>query len=255
MTQQAQHFDDETLSALLDNQLSAAEMELARAHLATCSECEERLDDLREVQSLLRGLPEVEPSRDFSLGLRLLVDPPNVVRLKRWYTATRIGAAACAAGFVFLSASALYVDSLPTAQFASSPSVASAPAAPTLNAPPAAPAVRSAAAPASGASPAPPPGAQGAAAASRPASGPKPQADDQQAAATNVSPLPTSVPTPIAAPTPIALRPVAQEGTAAPDAAAPLRNGAIATGVLAVTALLGAIIFRHRLSAQTPSNL
>ena len=59
---------------------------------------------------MLRQLPEVDPPRDFSLGPRLVADPPNVIRLQRWYTATRAAAASLAAVFVLLVAGTLYVD-------------------------------------------------------------------------------------------------------------------------------------------------
>src|SRR5437016_1677094 len=70
---------------------------------------------MRELVALLRALPSVDPPRDFRLGPRLVADPPNVIRLRRWYAWSRAGAGALAAAFVFLSVGTLYVDSRPTA--------------------------------------------------------------------------------------------------------------------------------------------
>jgi hypothetical protein len=254
------HLDDEQLSAHADNALSPQETAEVQAHIATCSECQERLDGFRAVASLLRRLPEVEPPRDFALGPRLLVDPPNVVRLRRWYTATRAAAGSLAAVFVLLSAGTLYIDSrpatsAPTAEV-SKPQVLSAPgdanagqSAPTPGVAPAA-AQRAAVPAASPVAPAPAL-APAAGAAARPAS--PPQSDDQVAATTSVRPLPTQPPTPTPAPTarPISVPAVIPVASAA-DPAAPLRTGAAVVGVLAVLALLATFIVRHRLVRQAP---
>jgi hypothetical protein len=106
----ADHLADDLLSALVDEELSPAELQAARAHLAICVECSERLALLRAVKDLLQHLPEVAPPRDFSLGPRVVVDPPNVVRLERWYTATRALAASLAAVFVLLVGGTVYMD-------------------------------------------------------------------------------------------------------------------------------------------------
>lgn len=252
------HLEDETLSALVDEQLAADAAEAARAHLETCAECQERLEGFRSVAGLLRELPEITPPRDFKLGPRLAdvgADPPNVVRLQRWYTATRTAAAALAAMFVLLSAGTLYVDSqrTPPSQLASAARPAVAPASGAASsgaAPPATVGARAAAQPAvSAASPVAP----AAPAAARPAPQTNPQADDQQAASTSVSALPpTPVPTPVptAIPAPVSAAPA----TAPLDQAAPLRTAAVAVGVFAVLALLLALIVRHRLR-HAPSTI
>jgi anti-sigma factor RsiW len=244
VTQHAEHLGDEVLSALVDDQLSRDERAPVQAHLGDCSVCQQRLEELRSVVSLLRSLPDVDVPRDFSLGPRVVADPPNIVRLRRWYTATRIGAATLAAGFLFLSAGALYVDSRPAVQpvqlSAPAPAAQQAPAAPTV-------AVRSAAPPAAPqASP-----AAGVAAAARPARA-NPQPDDQVAAATSINPLPTLVPTP--RPTVVVLPVPVRVTTDAADPAAPLRGGAIVIGLVAVLTLLAALIVRHRLQ-QAASHL
>jgi hypothetical protein len=250
VTQPASHIDDDRLSAFVDQQVSQDDSAQVIAHLKTCSDCQARLDGFRSVAALLRRLPEVEPPPDLTVGPRLLVDPPNVVRLRRWYTASRVAAAALAAVFVFLSAGTLYVDSRPGASAAvqvAKPQVLSAPEAPAQNAAsPAAARAADALTPAQSpaAAPAQAPAAGAAAAASRP-SAISPQADDQVAAATSVSPLPTQIPTPV--PTAFVVPVAALVANTPPDSGAPLGTGAVAVGILAVAALLFAIVVRHRL--------
>jgi hypothetical protein len=251
VTQPTQHVDDEVLSAFVDTQLTPDETAQVKAHLETCSVCSAQFEGFQSVAHLLRGLPEVEPPRDFALGPRLLADPPNVIRLRRWYTATRVAAASLAAVFVVLSVGTLYVDSRPgaatSAQVAqprqlTAPNVADGSEA----APP--PAIQPAAAPQASMAPTAPvraPAAQSAAAAAaKPAA--TPQADDQVAATTSSRALPT-LPPPTLAPTP---RPASAPTFVQPpasDPAAPLRTAAALVGVLAVLALLGAVVARHRL--------
>jgi len=250
VTQSSNHIDDDTLSGLVDNQLSRDEAAHVRAHLESCSTCLERSEGFRSLVELLHGLPQIEPPRDFQLGPRIVADSPNVIHLRRGYAATRVAAASLAAVFVFLTAGSLYIDSRPAAVPASSAvdaaqsQLVSAPSPAAQNAAPAAP--KAAAAPRQ-VSPAP---AAGAAAAARPAQS-NPETDDQVAAATSVNPLPTPVPTPTPVPLTRSL-PVAQVQAAAPsDSAAPLRTSAVICGLLAVLALMAALVARHRLQGQT----
>jgi anti-sigma factor RsiW len=250
VTQPTNHVDGEILSALVDNQVSADEAARIDAHLAACPECQERLEEFRSVSALLRRLPSVVPPRDFALGPRLLVDPPNVIRLRRWYTVTRTAAASLAAVFVLLSAGTLYVDSRPGGAAdgeVARPQVLSAPAASNPTSAPAAarPAAAPVASPAAALQPA------AGAAAQRPAAAP-PQADDQVAATTSSRPLPTPPP-PTLAPGPAPVRvAVPAAAPAPPDPAAPLRTGAATVGVLAGLLLLGTLAIRHRLQRQAP---
>jgi hypothetical protein len=241
VTQPLAHLDDDVLSAFVDQQLTPNESAQVIVHLQTCPECQARLDGLRSVATLLRQLPEIEPPRDFSVGPRLLVDPPNVVRLQRWYAATRVAAGALAAVFVFLLAGTLYLESQPRASTTARPALLAAPAQD------AAPVVPTIAARAAVAAQAP---AAGAAAAPRPAAI-NPQADDQVAAATSVSPLPTPVPTPV--PT-VVIVPVTAPVVVEPaGSAAPFGTAAVVVGILAVLALLAALIVRRRLQRVSPS--
>jgi hypothetical protein len=238
VTHPGDHILDETLSALVDDQLDTDAARGARGHITTCSACRQRLDELRSVVALLRALPELEPPRDFRLGPRRLVDAPNVVRLRRWYTVARASAASLAAVFVFLSAGALYIDSRPAAAPATleaKPQVASAPAAAGQSAPTAASRL---------AAPAPAP-----AAARPPAPGAQAADSDQVVAVTSVRPLPTPVPTPV--PTAVPAPPLPPVTTAELDPAGPVRAGAAIIGVLAAVTLVATLIVHHRLEAAS----
>ena len=67
------HLGD-ALSALLDGELSMAQQETARAHLAACPECAEELAAVGQARSWVRGLPQVDPP--FGFYERLLLDRP-----------------------------------------------------------------------------------------------------------------------------------------------------------------------------------
>lgn len=243
MSQPTDHLDDELLSALVDAELSPDETAFAQSHLAACAECSERLAGFRSVAVLVQRLPELEPPREFALGPRLLVDPPNVIRLRRWYTATRATAASLAAVFVLLAAGALYIDArpgvVPAAQVAKPQVLSSAPAsaAPPAAAPRAAvPQASPALAPAAGAAAAPRPAAPS-------------QPDDQVAATTSVRSLPTLAPTPTAV-VPLARVVDAAQPSEAGDPAGPVRLAAIAIGVLAAVSVLATLAVRRRLLRQ-----
>ena len=67
------HLGD-ALSALLDGELSPAQQETARAHLATCPECTDELAAVGQARSWVRGLPQVDPP--FGFYERILLDRP-----------------------------------------------------------------------------------------------------------------------------------------------------------------------------------
>jgi anti-sigma factor RsiW len=233
-----EHLSDETLSALLD-EAGAPERAEDRAHLSGCPTCERRLGELRSVVDLLRGLPEVEPIRSFTLGPQPVAEPAgsNVVRLRRWYVAARTAGASLAAVFVLLVGGATYLDM--TAVPSSPPTTrALAPEAkPAAGAAPAAPAA---------ASPAPTPApALAIRAPQKPAPADNPDQNEQRIATTGARPLPTLTPVPL--PPPIA---AVVEQAPAGDPGAPLRVIASVVGVLAVLSLLLAVILRHRLGHQ-----
>jgi hypothetical protein len=257
LTHPGEHIADETLSVFIDDRLTPDEARPVRAHLETCSTCQVRLDELESVVAMLRALPSVETPRSFALGPRLVSDPPNVIRLRRWYVATRVGAASLAAVFVFLSVGSLYFGSQPTpssgvlyvkAEPASAPLSAQAPSNEA-----AAPAPAATSAPARQAAPA-------LAGAARPSqAGPTPagggDAADLTTAATTVRPLPTPLPTPVVR----AASPAASAAPALapdqPDPAGSLRIAAALVGVLAVMGVLAALIIRHRLLTDSGPRL
>jgi anti-sigma factor RsiW len=67
------HLGD-ALSALLDGELSMAQQETARAHLAGCTECSDELAAVGQARSWVRGLPQVDPP--FGFYERILLDRP-----------------------------------------------------------------------------------------------------------------------------------------------------------------------------------
>jgi anti-sigma factor RsiW len=78
------------LSAYLDGELTARELESVSAHLEGCAECRRELQSLGQVRTLVRDLPPVDPP--FGLFERMLR------RRNRW--GARAGVAALAAGAV-----------------------------------------------------------------------------------------------------------------------------------------------------------
>jgi hypothetical protein len=281
VTQSGEHLTDEQVSAFIDAQLAPEEAALVGDHLAACLLCQEHADDLRSLVAALGGLPELALPRDFALPAsvrpRVITEPPNVVRLRRWYTTVRVGAASLAAAFVFLSLGTLYIDSRPaapaatlasrgTASSSGGAAESAAPQPPAANAPPASNA-RAAAPPSAPA--AAPQSAPGAASQSAPAAAPQSapaaasagsrsqapaaaDAADQQAAATTVRPLaPTAVPTAVpTVPGPAAV--ASDRFTRDPlDPAAPLRSAAVLVGILATLSILAALFIRHRLRAMS----
>jgi len=57
------------LSEYLDDSLTQAEREALDAHLATCGECRETLDELRRVVDRARGLDDRPPTKDLWSGI------------------------------------------------------------------------------------------------------------------------------------------------------------------------------------------
>jgi anti-sigma factor RsiW len=62
-----QHLTDTELNELVDGTLPASEAAAARAHLATCAECDERYRTLHATVSALRHSPSLMPRRSFQL--------------------------------------------------------------------------------------------------------------------------------------------------------------------------------------------
>jgi anti-sigma factor RsiW len=68
------------LSAYLDAALAPAERGAVEAHLASCPDCRARLAELRSTAALIRGLPDLAPSRRLT---------PRVARAPSWLAPLR----------------------------------------------------------------------------------------------------------------------------------------------------------------------
>ncbi len=213
------HLDEETLSALLDDRLTAADAAHAQSHLRDCADCSARLDATHRVRTLLGALPELDPPRDFTLGPRAVEAAPPVARLQRVYLWTRVAAGAMAASFVLLTLGALYTG---RASSFSQPAVTQAPAAPR-----AVPAAKPAASPAALAPAAQPQGRSEAPAAASHAAQPADRASpepEQTAAGVPSNPVPVQPATPSL-----------------------LAAVAVAAGILLVVLVAAALVLRVRL--------
>lgn len=96
------HLGD-ALSALLDGELSQAQQETARAHLAACPECSAELAAVGQARSWVRGLPQVDPPFGFYERILLARPLPGTApfgarpSLRRRAGVAAFGAAAAAA--------------------------------------------------------------------------------------------------------------------------------------------------------------
>ena len=84
----------ELLSAYVDGQVRASEASRVQEHLAACAECRRELEALRATVSLLRSLPQIQPSRSFALA-----EAPEPAD-RRWPVAWGARAAMSVAGLV-----------------------------------------------------------------------------------------------------------------------------------------------------------
>ena len=65
--QEKQHLTTTQLSTLLDGQLPIEEREFSDAHLATCEQCQQELESLRQTKMLLHAMPHPVLPRSFTL--------------------------------------------------------------------------------------------------------------------------------------------------------------------------------------------
>jgi anti-sigma factor RsiW len=108
------------LSAYLDDALSAVERSAVAAHLDACGECRARLAELRATASLIRGLPDLSPSR------RLV---PRVASVPAWLAPLRTltTMASGVSAFLFIASALLAnVGMLATSTGAAQPAAAPA---------------------------------------------------------------------------------------------------------------------------------
>ena len=73
-------YRQEQLSAALDGMLTPDEQTALDAHLAGCESCRRELDELRQVRSLLRAVPEPALPRSFALPLEGDLPAPRTPR-------------------------------------------------------------------------------------------------------------------------------------------------------------------------------
>ena len=102
------HLGD-TLSALLDGELPAAQQEVAQAHVAACPACAEELAAVRQARSWVRALPPVDPP--FGFYERMLLDRARPVVPVGARTATRRRAGLAALGAAAAAATVLGIGS------------------------------------------------------------------------------------------------------------------------------------------------
>ena len=116
------HVKPETLAEYLDGRLAGTAMARADRRLTSCATCRDELDSLRTTVSLLKGLPQVVPTRSFTMAAPppqpALSLPSPLFRMPQWVYA---GAASVAAVVlaVLISADttgALATKRLPVAQ-------------------------------------------------------------------------------------------------------------------------------------------
>lgn len=92
------HLNPETLAEYLDGRLAGTPLARVDQRLASCATCREELDSLRTTVSLLNHLPEVVPTRSFTMATPppqpALPLPSPLFRMPQWAYA---GAAATAA--------------------------------------------------------------------------------------------------------------------------------------------------------------
>ena len=91
----------EELSAYLDHELDGADQARVAAHVATCTDCQARLDGLRQTVYAVRGLPQETPARTFT------VRASSKRRTWNWAPAGWIGGLAAAAFLVIFGVSHL----------------------------------------------------------------------------------------------------------------------------------------------------
>lgn len=78
------HLTPDLLSALLDDEVTAAERAVATAHLAACAACRAELESLRWTVGLLAQLPPVPLPRTFYLSEADIAPPTRARRLPGW---------------------------------------------------------------------------------------------------------------------------------------------------------------------------
>jgi hypothetical protein len=117
--------DRETISAYLDGQLAPARVTALDAHIASCENCRDELERLRELRATLRAMPVAEAPRSFRLtpsqaGARAAIPapPPMLMRAMPALTAAALVVFAIT-GWISLSDSGADGDNGALARFES----------------------------------------------------------------------------------------------------------------------------------------
>lgn len=99
------------LLAVTDGRASASERQLVESHVAICSACARRLEELRSVWSALDAVPAAEPSPAFDSRLRTrMAEEPSRTGRFAWFPARLRMVAAVAA----LAVAVLWISLRPT---------------------------------------------------------------------------------------------------------------------------------------------
>ena len=116
------HLNPETLAEYVDGRLAGTAMARVERRLTSCASCREDLDSLRTTVSLLKQLPQVVPTRSFTMATpppqQALPQPSPLFRMPQWAYAGAASAAALVLA-VLISADAtgvLATKRLPVAQ-------------------------------------------------------------------------------------------------------------------------------------------
>lgn len=112
-----EHLTWTQLSAYLDQELPASEMDQCTTHMHTCQSCQAALADLRLTSALVRSMPQVEVPRSFVLPTNLAALPVTpthgVQQTRRLSFATRtlraVSTLAAVLGLILLLTGALTV--------------------------------------------------------------------------------------------------------------------------------------------------
>lgn len=130
MSRETEHLDAETLSALIDEQGTAAARAVAARHLASCAECTARKASLEAAVKAVGGLNKVSPTAGETRAMRMAVlkaRPHAGIRRWRWWpahplagtrrrvTATGMAAAVALVAAVWLAVANLGPTASPTA--------------------------------------------------------------------------------------------------------------------------------------------
>lgn len=105
------HLNDDLLNAWLDSNVTDAEADTIKGHLAGCERCRHELDALRAVKDSLAGLPDVQLPRSFALTPEQAFedqDPEPASNVIRLLPVTRMLGIAAVIAFLVLGAATAF---------------------------------------------------------------------------------------------------------------------------------------------------